>query len=120
MTSSRWAFLLCLSSMLGCSKDPSGPPPPDTTAPTVSLTGPASGHVSGVVALVAPANDAGRGVAFVKFRVNGTVWATDSTAPYSYDWDTSTFANGSYSWDALAQDKAGNADSSNVKNYQLP
>ncbi len=111
---------LCLTAALGCSKDPSGPPPIDTTAPTVSLTGPAQGHVSGVVALVANASDVGGGVALVRFRVNGNVWATDSTAPYNYDWDTGSFSNGVYSWDAIARDRAGNEDTSGTRAYQIP
>ena len=72
------------------------PPPADTTGPNVSeATVPAGSTLNRVVALTATATDAG-GIAEVRFIVDGTVIGTDTTIPYSFDWDTSTVADGTY------------------------
>ncbi len=63
------------------------PPPSDTTAPTVSVTSPASGsQVSGAVDVTANADD-DTGVSRVEFRINGKLIGTDSSAPYSVTWN---------------------------------
>lgn len=81
----------------------------DTTAPTVSLSAPASGAtVSGVVSVNATATD-NLAVAKVEFYVNNVLASTDTTSPYSYIWDTTTVANGVYSLTAKAYDAAGNS-----------
>jgi chitinase len=80
----------------------------DTTPPTTSITAPASGAtVSGNVTFSASASD-NVGVTRVEFRVDGTVIATDTTAPYSITWNTTTAANGSRSLTSRAWDAAGN------------
>ncbi len=83
----------------------------DTTAPTVSLTAPASGTVSGTVSLAATATDA-VGVASVSFYHGTTLISTDTTSPYAATWDTTALANGSYSLTAKASDAAGNVGTS--------
>jgi hypothetical protein len=91
-----------------------GTPPPDTTAPTVSMTAPANGAtVSGTVALTATAAD-NVGVVGVQFFVNGAaIGAEDTTAPYSVNWDTTAVSNGSgYNITARARDAAGNQTTS--------
>ena len=82
----------------------------DSSAPSVSLTGPASGAtVSGAVTLTADASD-NVGVAGVQFRVDGAaVGAEDTAAPYSVTWDSRTVGNGSHSITAVARDAAGNS-----------
>jgi len=86
-----------------------GAPTPDTTPPTVSLTGPANnGVVSGAITVSASASD-NVGVAGVQFLLDGVnVGAEDLTAPYSVSWNTTTATNGSHTLTAAARDAAGN------------
>lgn len=87
--------------------EPELPAPPDTTAPSVTLTAlPAT--VSGMVVLGATATD-DVAVASVRFLVNGTQVGADSTAPYSATWDSTTVANGQVTIGAEAIDTSGNA-----------
>ena len=87
--------------------------PADTTAPTVSITSPASGAtVSGTTTVSASASD-NVGVAGVQFFVDGSaLGAEDTTSPYSASWNTTTVANGSHSLTARARDAAGNSTTS--------
>lgn len=78
----------------------------EPAAPTVSLTAPTGGSLNRTVQLTADAT-AERGVNRVEFLVDGNVLATDTTAPYAADWDTSTVADGSHSVAARVVD-AGN------------
>ncbi|MDO8184238.1 polysaccharide deacetylase family protein [Conexibacter sp. JD483] len=82
-------------------------PPPDTTAPTVSLTAPADrATVSGTVSLTASASD-DTGVTRVDFLVGGNVVGSDTSSPYELSWD-STRAGSSATITAKAYDGAGN------------
>jgi hypothetical protein len=85
----------------------------DTTAPTVSVTGPANGTtVTGNVTISASASD-NVGVTGVQFRIDGNnVGAEDTTSPYSLVWNTATATNGSHVITAVARDAAGNFGSS--------
>lgn len=88
------------------------PPPPDTQAPTISVTSPASGStVSGLVDITASASD-NVGVTKVEFYVDGILFATDTTSPYLASWDTTTVSNGSHTLSAKAYDLAGNVGTS--------
>ena len=84
-------------------------PPPDTTAPTASMTSPSSGAtVFGTVTVSANASD-NVGVAGVQFRLDGAaLGAEDTTAPYSVAWNTTTAPDGAHSLTAVARDAAGN------------
>jgi len=88
-------------------------PPPDTTAPTVSLTAPANGAtVSGTVAVSASASD-NVGVAGVQFQLDGAnLGAEDTVAPYSISWNTTGVANGAHTLRATARDAATNRTTS--------
>jgi Bacterial Ig domain len=88
-------------------------PTADTTAPTVSLTAPASGAtVSGTVNLTATASDNIK-VAGVQFLVDGTaLGAEDTKSPYRVSWNTTTATNGTYTLTAVARDAAGNTTTS--------
>ena len=81
---------------------------PDTTAPTVAISSPLSGTVSGIVTVNATASD-NVGVARVDLYVNGVIVATDAAAPYSFSWNSKTVANGTASLTAYAYDAAGNS-----------
>ena len=75
--------------------------------PTVSLTAPAPGTVTGGVLLTATANDA-TGIAGVQFLLNGApIGAEDTTFPYSLTWDSASVADGSYVLAARARNNSG-------------
>jgi hypothetical protein len=114
------ALLICIQALViaGCGGGGGGgggsqpTPTLDTTAPTVSLTAPAnSATVNGTVAVSADASD-NVGVTKVEFYVNNVLKSTDTTAPYSYSWDTTTVVNGPYSLYAKAYDAVGNVGQS--------
>jgi Bacterial Ig domain len=93
----------------GASADTGGNPGPDTSAPSVSVTGPTGGAaLAGVVALAATASD-NVGVAGVQFRIDGAnVGAEDTSAPFAFTWNSATVANGPHAITAVARDAAGN------------
>lgn len=89
--------------------------PSDTEGPTVDITAPAeSSVVEGVVGVAASAKD-NVGVAKVDFYVNGTLKASDTSAPYSFNWDTKVTANGKVQLMAKAYDVSGNAGSDSIQ-----
>ena len=80
----------------------------DTSAPTVGIGAPIAGaKVSGLVAVDVSASD-NVGVSRVELFVNGTKFASDTTAPYSFSWDSAAVADGNASLTAYAYDAAGN------------
>jgi hypothetical protein len=81
----------------------------DTQAPTVSLTAPAAGAtVAGTVTVAATASD-NVGVTSVQVTLDGApLGAPVTTAPYTYNWDTTTATTGSHTLSAQARDAAGN------------
>ena len=84
----------------------------DTTPPTVSMTAPAAGTVSGTVTVSANASDAS-GVAGVQFLLDGnSLGAEDTAAPYSISWNSTTAPNGAHTLSARARDTVGNAATS--------
>jgi len=88
------------------------PTPGDTTAPTTSISSPTGGAtVSGTTTISASASD-NVGVSRVEFFAGGTLLGSDTTSPYSFDWNTSGVANGGYSLTTRAYDAAGNVGSS--------
>ena len=95
-------------------------PPPDTTAPTVSLTAPANGAtVSGTINVTATASD-NVGVAGVQFLLDGNNLGTeDTTSPYSVSWNTSTATNGAHVLTARARDAANNSTTSAARNVTV-
>jgi hypothetical protein len=104
---------LFVGAQLAAFFDGSQPPPPaDTVPPSVSITAPAGGAtVSGTTTVSMTADD-NVAVASVQVKVDGTTVATDTTAPYSYSWNTTTVTNGSHTLTAVATDTAGNTTTS--------
>ena len=97
------------------------PEPGDTTAPTVSLTAPAnnsSATIGATVPISANASD-NVGVTKVEFLVNGAVENTDTSAPYTYNWNTAGLATGTYTLAAKAYDAAGNSTVSATRTVTL-
>ena len=90
-----------------------GPVTPDTSAPTVSMTAPLTGTVSGSVTLSADASD-NVGVVGVQFKLDGVdLGVEDSTAPYSISWNSVAVSNGAHTLSAVARDAAGNTSTAN-------
>lgn len=86
----------------------------DTTVPVVSITSPAANAtVSGTVNIAASASD-NIGVSKVEFYLNGVLKSTDTAAPYSYSWNSTTVSNGNYTITTKAFDAAGNSSASSV------
>jgi hypothetical protein len=93
---------------------PNPPPtPPDTTAPSISLTEPANNaNASGIISISASATD-NVGVAGVQFKLDGVnLGAEVTTSPYTILLDTGTLINGSHTLSAEARDAAGNRTAS--------
>ncbi len=78
----------------------------DNIDPLVTLASPGS-PVSDTVTLTADASD-NLGVIEVRFFVDGALIGSDTTAPYSVDWMTTSVANGDVTLTAEAEDAAGN------------
>jgi PKD repeat protein len=85
----------------------------DNTAPAVSVSGPPAGStVSGTVNLTADASD-NIGVTAVQYLVDDSpVGSPETTAPYTYAWNTTAVADGTHRITATASDAAGNVTTS--------
>ncbi|MHB8493569.1 MAG: S8 family serine peptidase [Casimicrobiaceae bacterium] len=83
----------------------------DTTPPAVSISSPTGGTVTGTVSVSVAASD-NVGVTHVDLLVNGSVLASDTTAPYSFSWDSSALAGTNATLTAVAYDAAGNSATS--------
>lgn len=88
---------------------PLGPVTGDTAAPSVAITAPAAGAtVSGTAVSLSATADDDVEVSSVEFRVGTTTVGTDTTAPYSVTWNSTTVPNGDVTVAATARDSAGN------------
>jgi hypothetical protein len=86
----------------------------DTSAPTVSITSPATGTVvKGLVAINVSATD-NVSVNRVEMAVNGTTYATDTSGPYGFSWDSTLVPDGNVTLTAYAYDGSGNYASRSV------
>jgi Big-like domain-containing protein/List-Bact-rpt repeat protein len=87
----------------------------DSQAPSVSLGSPTAGaYVRGTTSLGATATDNSGAIAKVEFYVRGVLVATDTSAPYSASFDTTTFADGPATVLARSYDAAANAADSSA------
>ena len=87
--------------------------PPDTTPPTVSMSAPADGAtVSGTTAVSASASD-NVGVAGVQFLLDSSNLGNEiPSAPYTFQWNTTTASIGTHTLAAVARDFSGNTTTS--------
>jgi subtilisin family serine protease len=83
----------------------------DDQSPTIAITSPTSGEVSGIVPVDVNYSD-NVGVVRVELYVNGQKIITDSLAPFAFAWDSTSFADGDYTLSAQAFDAAGNQGNS--------
>ncbi len=97
----------------------------ETVPPAVAITAPADGAtVANTVTVTADATD-NAAVARVELHVDGVLRATDTAAPYSFSWNTTSLANGPHVLTAKAFDTVGNFATSaavnvTVDNDQVP
>ncbi len=87
----------------------------DTTAPSVSVTSPSAGNrVGGKMTVTASASD-NVGVDHVVFYKNTTIVGTDTSSPYSYQYNWNADApNNNYTIKVVAYDAAGNSAQSSI------
>ena len=69
--------------------------------------------VSDTIAVSADASD-NVAVDRVEFRIDGALKATDSSAPYSFNWDTTTTTNAVHDIEAIAYDTSENSATSTI------
>lgn len=106
------------SAAIGTSACPPPPPPADVTPPQVSLSGITDGQtLSAATTVTASATDSS-GIARVEFRVDGTLKATDTSAPYTTSLDPTAYASGQHQVQAAAVDPSGNT-AGVVKTFQV-
>jgi chitodextrinase len=95
----------------------------DTTAPTVSVTAPASGsYVRGDITLLATVSDAGgSGVSKVDFLVDGAPagTSTSTSSPYQLTWRSNSVPDGTHTVQAIATDGAGNPGQSSSVSFTV-
>jgi len=82
-------------------------PAPDTQPPAISISGPTSGTVSGTVTVTVAASD-DTGVSSVALYIDGALVGSDSTAPYTFNWNTTGHVDGNVQLVARAYDAADN------------
>ena len=89
----------------------------DNTAPNVALVGaPTEGAVvTGNVGISASAADATSPIASVEFFVRGSSIGTDTTAPYTTSWDSTSGPDGTATIVVVVTDMAGNSTTSPVR-----
>ena len=101
-----------ISTQVGINVAPSG----DITAPTVSITSPASGSsfTAGATVSVGVSASDNVGVSSVVFSVDGTLQNTLTAAPYNFSWNSAGVASGTHTLMATAKDAAGNTSSYSI------
>ena len=97
----------------------SPPDPPEDLPPTVTILTPEDGEmVSGTVAVdVSAADDIG--VSAVELYLDGDAIATDTTAPFSFSWNSTLDSDGAHVLEAVAYDTAGNTGTSPALEVQV-
>jgi hypothetical protein len=85
----------------------------DVVAPSVAISQPLGGNVSGSVTVRASASD-NAGVSSVTFFDGAFEIGSDGNAPFEAAWNTTLVANGNHSLSAVARDAAGNTATSAV------
>ena len=80
----------------------------DLNPPTCTITSPSGGEVvSGSIAVTADAGDEASGITEVLFYLDSVFQYSDATAPYEWQWDTTTASNEQHTLTATAYDGAG-------------
>lgn len=88
-----------------------GGPPSDTTPPSVNIASPGAGwSLTSTIGIIAGAAD-NVGIDRVDFYIDGAKVGSDSSAPYTFDWNTTTVPDGTHTISVAAYDTAGNVGS---------
>lgn len=96
-------------------------PSQDTQPPVISITSPSNGStVKGELTIYVSATD-NVGISEVSLYINGSLYATATSSPYTFLWDTQNSIDGAFEIVAIAYDSSGNMARSesvwiNVKN----
>jgi hypothetical protein len=86
----------------------------DTTPPTCDITNPTNGAtVSGTVSITVSASD-NVAVDRVGISIDGGAYSYDTSAPYSFSWDTTGESNGGHTIDAIAYDTSDNTATDSI------
>ncbi len=86
----------------------------DTTAPNASFIYPTNAAITaGTISVQVNATD-DVGVASVTLYLDGVALGTDTTAPFTFAWNTTTSTNGTHNLRAEARDAAGNVSSPQI------
>jgi len=93
----------------------------DNTPPSLNVTSPVNGSVvSGAFAAFGANSSDPNGVKRVDFyRDGGVLIASDTAAPYTVVWNTTTTANGAHTFYAVSTDAAGNSRTSPTVNFTV-
>lgn len=91
----------------------------DTTPPSVTVSVASSVVAPGGPQTVSAQASDNVGVTKVEFWLNNILWNTDTTAPYSYTWNTSRTVTGPKAMFAKAFDAAGNVRQSSMVYYTV-
>jgi len=89
----------------------------DVNTPSIAFSSPAIGQlINGTIEIAATSNDAHSGTANVSFYVDGEFMSVDTTAPYTYNWNTlnENYANGNYTLNITASDYMGNTNTTSL------
>jgi peptidoglycan/xylan/chitin deacetylase (PgdA/CDA1 family) len=89
----------------------------DTVDPNVQITSPGNGSIlrrPATVNINASATDSLSGIANVQFYIDGVLKATDSSAPFTYAWSTTSSGPGFHVITVAATDNAGNRDTQSI------
>jgi thermitase len=87
----------------------------DTTPPTVSISNPTAGRVSGNVAVSTSASDDSGAAGITQWLyIDGALVANGSGSTLAYNWNTRKAAKGTHLIEVRAKDAAGNSSSSSV------
>jgi hypothetical protein len=91
--------------------DPGGP---DAVPPAVAVAGPANNAFVRRLATVVASADDNVAVTSVELRIDGALFGTDTTPPYTFAVDTTLLGDGAHQLEARAFDAAGNSASSPI------
>ena len=83
----------------------------DNQAPSISITSPTGGEITGIVPVDVNYSD-NVGVVSAELFVNGQKIITDNLSPFAFAWDTASLPDGEYTLTAYAFDAAGNQGTS--------
>jgi len=89
-------------------------PQPDTIPPAVSINSPLYGATVGNTTAVNVSATDNAGVSGVELYIDGALYATDTTEPFSFSWDTTKYPDGTCSLEARAYDFSQNMGQSEI------